>query len=81
MRSSTQAKVVFGEVLHPIELEFGNAGLWEEGTTEEAKRKPLGEENQLNPHEAPSSGSNPGHIEVSAITTTPSLLPILLVVI
>ena len=44
IRGSTHAKVVFEEVLHPIELEFGNAGLWEEGKTGEPKEKPLGEE-------------------------------------
>jgi len=61
--SSTHSKVVFKEVLHPIELEFGNADFWGEGKT---GRKPLGAEwrtnNQHNLLMATSPKSNPAHI-------------------
>ena len=39
--SSTHSKVVFREVLHPIELEFGNVDFWGEGKTGEPGEKPL----------------------------------------
>ena len=39
--SSTHSKVVFREVLHPIELEFGNVDFWGEGKTGEPEEKPL----------------------------------------
>ena len=38
---STHAKVVFTEVLHPIELEFRNDDIWGEGKTGEPREKPL----------------------------------------
>ena len=40
-RSSTHIKVVFREVLHPIEVEFGNVEFWGEGKTREPGEKPL----------------------------------------
>ena len=42
--SSTHVKVVCREILHPIELEFGNVGFWEEGKTGELGEKALGAE-------------------------------------
>jgi len=51
--SSTHLKVIFREVPHLIELEFGNVDFWGEGKTGEPGEKPLGAEkrtnNQLNP--------------------------------
>ena len=51
--SSTHPKVVFREVLYPIELELRNVDFWGEGKTGEPGEKPLGAEyrinNQLNP--------------------------------
>ena len=44
--SSTHLKVVFIEVLHPIELEFGNVDFWGERKTGEPGEKPIGAENQ-----------------------------------
>ena len=43
-RSSTHIKVVFREVLHPIEVEFGNVDFLGEGKTREPGEKPLGAE-------------------------------------
>ena len=34
----------FRDVLHPIELEFGNVDFWEEEKTGEPREKPLGAE-------------------------------------
>ena len=42
--SSTHSKVVFREVLHPIEVEFGNVDFLGEGKTGEPGEKPLGAE-------------------------------------
>ena len=42
--SSTHAKVVFREVLHPIKLEFGNVDFWGEVKTGEPGERPLGAE-------------------------------------
>ena len=42
--SSTHPKMVFREVLHPIELEFGTVDFLGEGKTEEPREKPLGAE-------------------------------------
>ena len=42
--NSTHPKVVFREVLHPIELEFGTVDFREEGKTREPGEKPLGAE-------------------------------------
>ena len=64
--SSTHSKVFSREVLHPIELEFGNVDFWGEGKTGEPGEKPLGAEertnNQLNPLMATSPKLNPGHV-------------------
>ena len=40
----THAKVVFGEDLHPIELNFENVDFWGEGKSGEPGEKPLGAE-------------------------------------
>ena len=42
--SSTHPKVVFREVLHPIELEFGTVDFRGEGKIGEPGEKPLGVE-------------------------------------
>ena len=42
--SSTHAKVVFGEVLHQVKLEFGNVDFGGEGKTRDPGEKPLGAE-------------------------------------
>ena len=73
--SSTHPKVVFREVLHPIELEFGNVDFWGEGKTGEPGGKPP--EKSKDPttnlaHSWPETGQR--WWEASAITTTPSLL-------
>jgi len=64
--SSTHSKVIFREVLHAIELEFGNVDFWGEGKTREPREKPLRAEQrnnkQLNLLMATSPKSNPGQV-------------------
>ena len=66
-----------------IELEFRNVGFWGEGKTGVPGEKPLGARtrtnNKLNPHMTPRPGIEPGPHwwEASALTTAPSLLPIM----
>ena len=42
LANSTYARRVFREVLHLIELEFGDVDFWGEGKTREPREKPLG---------------------------------------
>ena len=70
-----------------IELEFGSVGFWGEGKTGVPGEKPLGAKertkNKLNPHMASTPGfePRPHWWEASALTTAPSLAPLLLVII
>ena len=64
------------------ELEFGNVGFWGERKTGVPGKKPLGAEkrtnNILNPHIASSPRTDPAphRWEASALTTAPSVLPV-----
>ena len=66
-----------------IELEFRNVGFCGEGKTGVLGEKPLGAEkrtnNKLNPHMTSSPGIEPGPHwwKASALTTAPSLLPLI----
>ena len=66
-----------------IELEFRNVGFCGEGKTGVPGEKPLGAEkrtnNKLNPHMTSSPGIEPGPHwwKASALTTAPSLLPLM----
>ena len=77
------AKWFSGRSCIRIELEFGNVGFWGEGKTGVPGEKPLGAEkrtnNKLNPHMTPRPGIEPGPHwwKARALTTAPSLLPIL----
>ena len=66
-----------------IELEFRNVGFYREGKTGVPGEKPLGAEkrtnNKLNPHMTSSPRIKPGPHwwKASALTTAPSLLPVM----
>ena len=73
--------MVFREVLHSIELEFGSAGLFEEmGKPEYPGNLPLGAEKEPTTNLAHTWSElriqpGPHQWEASALTTAPALLP------